>query len=360
MAKSILALDKNFEPIAYLEGFAYLFWHERYFGCGEFVLKTADVIPDVCYIYRSDEKETGVVEGIDYTDEGTEYTGRFLKSLLSNRVVNSTSDYYNQTAEQIVKSLVSRFAGQGIEVEPNLGLGTQTNAHVFGENLMEYCDKLLETQDLGCYVEYDYKNDKKIFRVFKGEDNTLNKVPLSKSFENIYKYHYIKSDKEYKNYAFVSGTYEWEEEVEILVGEESTETVTIQRSRPITTTVDYRKEPLEDKREIFVDSSVSSRLESGRFMSEYEFRRALAQEGKNKLSEYQIQETVNMDVEVINEPEYFYEIGEKRLFKSLIATSEQRITEIITTISENSVSKTIVFGLQRITEAGKVKREVGR
>lgn len=334
----MIALDANFTPLAVIDNFESFIWHEKYFTVGSFEMHIGYKIDNFVYVYNKDFKEAGVVEEINITDNKFIYKGRFLKSLLDNKVIHKTMIYENKTVEFIAKDLVREFAGQEILVEPIVNLGTAISIQVTGDNLLEFIDKLLETQELGCYIDYDYVNNTKTFRVFKGLDSTLTKPPLSQNYENIFSFNYFLNKQNVKNFAYVAGE------------------ATGSKTRKIIE-VDIRKNPEEEKRELWVDardlqSEKYNEDGSSETIPEAQYLEMLKQRGLEKLSEYQIEETIEI------QPNDTFEIGEKRVFKAQNLMTEQRVTEIITAFEENAIKKDAVFGLQKLSRVEEIKREV--
>ena len=87
-------------------------------------------------------------------------------------------------------------------------------------------------------------------------------------------------------------------------------------------------------------------------LTDAEYKQALIQRGNEKLDEYQIQETIEID------PKEYFEIGEKRTFRDGNLVSTQRITERIMAYEANQIKQTVTFGLQILDKSDKIKREV--
>lgn len=336
----IYAFDKNFKIIRLLENFESLIWADKYFGCGEMEFHAPYSLENAKYIYDNQENKVGVIESLIYENFRHKYKGRFLKSLLSNKVISSTRTYFNKTPEYIVKDLVAKFAGQSIKIEPNKNRGTVIeNLQVTGENLMEFTDKLLENSELGARIDFDFNTKTLTYIVFEGTDNS-NKMPLSKDFENIIEFTYTKDASNFKNFAYVAG-----EEKE---------------GKPRTIVkVDRRKNQSEEKLEIWVDArdlQSTYQTDDGKdaTLSAEEYKQVLVARGKEKLDEYSALETVDI------EPMGDFEIGEIRTFKDGSLITTQRITERVVAYEENRKKSEITFGLQHLSKIDKIKREVKR
>ena len=304
----IFKLDKNFNPIGTLENFKSLIWHEKYFECGNFEFHAPYSLGEnAVYIYDNVQNQVGVIESLEKEDKMHLYKGRLLKSLLSKKVINRIITYYNKSVEYIVKDLVSQFALQNIEIEENQDRGLVVDTlQVVGENLMEFTDELLKGSELGAKIDYDFLNNKLIFKVFQGVDNS-NKMPMSKEFENIFSFVYTNDKSNFKNFAYV-------------VGEKSS-------GEKVTVTVDNRVAN-EEKTEIYVEASdvqdsYTDDLGEEITLNDTQFKQALYSKGVEALNEYKIEETIEID------PKDKFEIGELRTFRDGDLISVQRITERI-------------------------------
>lgn len=332
----IFKLNADFQPVGTLENFESLIWDDKYFSCGNFEFHAPYSIGDASYIYDNSENQVGVVESLEKDGMSHVYKGRLLKSLLSNKVINSVCTYTKKSTEYIVKDLVRRFAGQNIQVEANLNRGLVIDTlQVTGDNLMDYTDALLEDSELGARIDFDFQTGKLTYVVYEGIDNTA-KMPMSKEFENIYSFTYTNDRSNFKNFAYVAGEDSGQNRVVV--------------------TVDKRVGD-EEKLEIYVDArDVQSEYtdENGeqKTMSAAEYKEALYQRGAEKLAEYQIQETIDID------PKDRFELGEKRTFRDGNLISVQRITERSMAYEENMIKQNVTFGLQKLSYYDKIKREV--
>lgn len=332
----IFKLNADFQPIGTLENFESLIWDDKYFSCGNFEFHAPYSLGDASCIYDNSENQVGVIESLEKESMKHVYKGRLLKCLLSNKVISSTCTYTKKSTEYIVKDLVRRFAGQNIQVEANLNRGLVIDTlQVTGDNLMDYTDALLEDSELGARIDFDFQTGKLTYVVYEGIDNTA-KMPMSKEFENIYSFTYTNDRSNFKNFAYVAGEDSGQNRVVV--------------------TVDKRVGD-EEKLEIYVDArDVQSEYtdENGeqKTMTVAEYKEALYQRGVEKLAEYQIQETIDID------PKDRFELGEKRTFRDGNLISIQRITERSMAYEENTIKQNVTFGLQKLSYYDKIKREV--
>ena len=200
---------------------------------------------------------------------------------------------------------------------------------------MEYTDELLKGSELGGKIDFDYLTGKLTYKVYEGIDNS-NKMPMSTDLENIYGVTYTNNRQDFKNYAYVDGENAAQQRVRVEVD---------------------RRIGDEEKREVYVDardiqSQYTDENNEQVTLTDAEYKQALIQRGNEKLDEYQIQETIEID------PKEYFEIGEKRTFRDGNLVSTQRITERIMAYEANQIKQTVTFGLQILDKSDRIKREV--
>ena len=334
----IYLLGDKFEMAGMLDNFYSFVWNLKYFGCSEFEFYTNKEISGR-YAYDNSINIAGIVEGVEIEGSKYKYTGRSLKALLANRVISQRITYTNKTTEFIVKDLVQRFAGQNIAIEPNKDRGKIVDTlQVEGENLMEFTDTLLEDYELASIVWFDYDTKQLTFSIYESIDNSK-KIPLSDSFENLNGYVYNKDMAEFKNYIYVAGEEEEGKKRQIV-------------------TVDYRLNPEEERRELWLSASARQNYtdDNGQevILSDEQYRKALEEEGRKKLNEYQILETINLDAKID------LQLGEKRTFRADNYFSTQIITEMLIGYEKNQTRKEYTFGLQKLTSNQLTERRLGK
>lgn len=327
----MIPLDKNYMPIGEIDDFKSLILHKEYYATGRFELHTPNKIYNAVYVYINDfgTQDIGVIEGIDIDGNGVIYYGRLQKSLLNNKVIRHTKVFYNKTPEYIAKELVKEFGLQEITVEPVQGLGTPVTIQVTGDNLLEFTDKLLQTQELSATIDYDYVNNTLIYKVYKGVDNTQ-KQPLSDNFDNVSQQRYTRNSETVKNYAYVAGE------------------VTDGQPRTIVE-VDIRDTPSEEKRELWVDArDLQSEIEQNGetvIIPQQEYRDMLTARGKEKLAECTTDE--ECDFTPIN---IELSLGELRYYVNHYhgIESVQRVTELMYALEDHQLKKSVVWGDKKI------------
>ena len=313
--------NKNRVPLSELDNFISLTWHEIFFGCGKFELVVMNPINDIGYVYNTDLDQLGIVQDIMKESNKVVYKGRLLKFELNNKVISERINFKNKSADQIAKSLVSKFFPTILIENTEILSDVIPQTQVFGENVLEFTDELLQNSNLSGKIDYNFIDDVYTYKVDKIEDNTSIKFPLSISNGNIAKTKYSLNKSEFKNFAFIMG--KKENDVEII------------------TTVDLRKSTSETPIEIFVDKKSLSDKD----LTDLEFIETLKQSGLEELKKYNQEEIIEF-----TPIEKDLKLGEKRLYNDNEIITEQIVTEIITTYENGVVEKTVEFGKINVKE----------
>ena len=88
----LLALDADFQPVAYLPFFN-LQWTREYYQIGNFSVQiaAADYQPTMAYLYTPDRPETGIIQKVELTEtvkgRFVQLSGYFLEAILNDKVV---------------------------------------------------------------------------------------------------------------------------------------------------------------------------------------------------------------------------------------------------------------------------------
>lgn len=360
----LLVLNDNFQIIGIIDDFASLTWRRAYYKTGEYSLYLSGqyfhLINQGKYIYRKDAQETGIIENIEYGNQdefvpSLLVSGRFLDSILADRVLNSVQ-YLKGTHEYVMRSLVYTLAiaGNNNRKIPRLFLGKDNNLgskidqQATGDNLLEKLYEIGATGELGLRVRYDYLQEKMFFEVYKGLDRTEAQTvnswaTFSTDFENLSELSYIYNDMDYKNFAYVAGE------------GENTERIVVEVD---CTNGEYRRELYVDARDL------STRTDDDSVMTTAEYRALLTQRGLEKLAEYRKIQQANSNIDPNGNLKYKidYDLGDKCTVcdKYLGISLEQRITEIEEVHEGGMLKISPVFGDGYITINEKLKREVKR
>lgn len=340
----LLLLDKNFQICGLVDDFSSLVWNRKYYECGNFSLETnvkyLEQFKNAKYVYSKDFSETGILETFNFKDTTTGvqllFTGRFLESILLQRVINKTQNFTNVTTENIVHSLVNTFAiNAGERSIPNLrlgerkGLGKSRTIQMTGDNLLDKIYELCKEDELSIHLRYDFDNQDMVFEVWQGLDRTDNQsintwAIFSRNFENILQDEYSTDTTKYCNFAYVAGEDKGESRVVIEVN---------------------KIKENEERRELYVDARD---LQKDDKITDTEYRQILTERGLQKLSENNKIETANFNIDPLANLVYKqdFDLGDKVIYKNeqLNFNIENRIIGISEVYENGNRTLDVTFG----------------
>lgn len=348
----LLLLGKDFQICGLIDDFSSLVWNRKYYECGNFNLQIGikywEQFKKAMYVYSKDFKETGILEALNYktTLQGTEIqrSGRFLESMLADRVINVTQSFKNQTTEDIVRSLVNTFAiNAGTRSIPNLilgerkGLGRKRTMQITGDNLLDKIYELCKEDELSIKLWYDFNNDKLVFEVWQGLDrrDTQNEntwAIFSRNFENILEDEYLTDETQYRNFAYVAG--------------EDT------GGNRVVVEVDRVKEG-EKRKELYVDardiqSEIYDDEGNSTKISDAEYKEMLKERGIEKLNECNKVEVADFSIDTLANLKYKtdFDLGDKVVYKNdeLGFNIENRIVGVSEAYENGNMTLGVSFG----------------
>lgn len=340
----LLLLDKNFQISGIIDDFSSLVWNRKYYECGSFTLQTKidkfNDIKSAKYLFCKDFIETGVIEAIKIqeSENKVEASGRFLESILSKRVIESTKYFKNQTTEDIVRSLIEDLAINGRKIDKlklgeRKGLGTSRTMQMTGDNLLTKIYELCKEDELSIKVKYNFDNDEIIAEVWQGLDrvdtqNVNTWAIFSKNFENVTDSTYNTDETKYCNFAYVEG------EVEDKDGNKQRKS----------TTIDRIKEG-EERVELYVDARDLQKEED---TTDAEYMEMLRERGIEKLNENSKVEEASFSVDPYSNLIYKqdFDLGDKVVYKNaeLGFNIENRIVEVSEAYENGDRTIDITFG----------------
>lgn len=355
----LLLLDKDFQICGIIDDFASLVWNRKYYECGNFTLQTKlakyNDIKVAKYIYCKDFVETGVIEAIKIHESSqiVETSGRFLESILTKRVINTTKKFSNKITEDIVRSLITDIAISDtnrkidkLVLGTRQGLGKSRTIQMTGDVLLDKIYELCKEDELGFRVKYDFDNDEIVAEVWQGLDRvdtqTTNTWAIfSRNFENITDSEYNTDSTQYRNYAYVEGE---------LTEEDGTKT-------RVNTIVDIRKEG-EERLELYVDARD---LQKDEETTDIEYMEMLKERGKEKLAENNKVEEASFAIDPYSNLKYKtdFDLGDKVVYKNdeLGFNIENRIVGISEAYENGNKTIDVTFGdeynLKKIKEVMK-------
>lgn len=344
----LLALDKNFQPVRYLQ-YINLQWNRKYYECGDFSVQIAasEYRENMEYIYCPVRPEAGIIQKIEYknTSKGKtiQMSGFFLERILWDKIIYPT--YYatkdvQSAAYEIVEQYkddiplleVSPTSFSDTKVEENENAWQETGGQI-GEVLYPR----LQTKQLSQRCMYDYQANKIYYSVWQGLDRTQeqsenNFVVFSTKFRNMQSSTATKDKSNYKNYFVVAGV----DEVE---NDDSTRIV-----------VDVDLSNGGYKRELFVDQKSLSWDKEKQSLDEY--KQSLYEKGVEKALDYV--DTINVEVTAQNTIFKYlkdYDLGDvcDVIIEDLNLSMTARIIEIDEVVKQNQHNVTLVLGDKIVT-----------
>lgn len=273
---SLFFFDKELNLLGIVDYFISLRWRRKYFEAGDFeiVLPVNDymmqfISTDVI-VMRNNYTEAGIIETIEFRDDGTNeevtISGRFLSALLSRRIVKSKINFSGNTIEGM-NTIVNAMTPLTTQWETEAV--TMTSPHidfqVTYKNVYEYLCKLSEYSNIGFRIVPNVDSKVYMFEVWKGLDRTSEQneneiYSFSDDNYNIEQGKLIMSEKTKANYVLVGGA-----------GEDSSR---------VLVTVDNGATGF-DRYEIFSDQKSLSNKD----LSDSDYREKLKSVGEGKLSD---------------------------------------------------------------------------
>lgn len=218
---ALFFFDKELNMLGIVDYFISLRWRRKYFEAGEFeiVLPVNDymmqfIATDVI-VMRNNYTEAGIIETIEFSDNGTNeevtISGRFLSSLLSRRIVKSKINFSGNTIEGMntIVNAMTPLTTQW-ETEQVTMSSPHIDFQVTYKNVYEYLCKLAEYSNIGIRVVPNVDSKVYMFEVWKGldrtsEQNTNEEYSFSDDNFNIEQGKLVMSEKTKANYILVGG-----------------------------------------------------------------------------------------------------------------------------------------------------------
>lgn len=228
---SLFFFDKELNLLGIVDYFISLRWRRKYFEAGEFEI----VLPVNNYmmqfidtdviVMRNNYTEAGIIETIEFSDNGTNeevtISGRFLSSLLSRRIVKSKINFSGNTIEGMntIVNAMTPLTTQW-ETETVTMSSPHIDFQVTYKNVYDYLKKLSEYSNIGIRVVPNVDSKVYMFEVWKGidrtsEQNENEEYSFSDDNYNIEQGKLVMSEKTKASYVLVGG--EGEDSSRVLV-----------------------------------------------------------------------------------------------------------------------------------------------
>lgn len=226
---SLFFYDTNLDMQGIIDSFISLRWRRKYFEAGEFeiVLPVNDKIEKLVkhdvIVMRNNYTEAGIIETIEYDDNGTDETvtisGRFLSGILDRRIVKSKINYTGYVIEGMntIIDAMTPFTTQWETATVSMS-SPAISFQVTYKNVYEYLCKLSRFSNIGFRIVANVETKVFMFEVYKGLDRTSSQstneiYAFSDDRNNIEKGSLIVSNKDMVNYVLVGGTGEDDERI---------------------------------------------------------------------------------------------------------------------------------------------------
>lgn len=224
----LMTLDVNFLPtgktkLKYFD----LTWYRKYYETGQFLvqIRASDYSPDMEYIYTNERPELGIIQCVEYSDNGGMVTlsGFFYERKLADKIIYPTYVKYGTRAAYVAGAVGTYKADiPRLVVAEYSDTGEKIQKQETGTTLEEAAHSILKVDEKAYRCSYDIENDVVSFEIYQGLDRTQeqtenNYVVFSKGFRNL-KNVSAKDDKSnYKNYFVVGGSGEGADRIYVIV-----------------------------------------------------------------------------------------------------------------------------------------------
>lgn len=335
-----LILDSKYEILDIVDTFESFIWTDRFLGYGDFEIYTPVEVKyfsnlrENLYLMRRDSAHLMILEDISIATDSENgdrvtVTGRSLESILDRRIIWGQTILSGSFQDAIQKLLNENVISPAIPARaiPNFSFKASTDPYIlgltvetqyFGENLYDVIVELCESKKVGFKILPKGKGGFE-FELYAGEDRSFSQdknlwVEFSPRFDNLLASNYLKSSKLKKTAALTAGDGEGAERktVEVLVESGGGSGLS--------------------RKELFVETSISSTTDDGSSIPEDEYNKQLTEKGKTALAETKVTETFEGEIE--STIQYIYNrdffIGDiVQIINEYGMESRVRITEIV-------------------------------
>lgn len=218
---TLFFFDKELNMLGIIDYFTSLRWRRKYFEAGEFeiVLPVNDYVMQFIdknvLVMRNNYTEAGIIETIEFSDNGTDeeliISGRFLSSLLERRIVKSKINFSGNTIEGMntIVNAMTPLTKQW-ETEAVTITSPHIDFQVSYKNIYEYLCKLAEYSNIGFRVVPNVDSKVYMFETWEGKDRTSEQnineqYSFSDDNYNIEQGKLVISEKTKVNYVLVGG-----------------------------------------------------------------------------------------------------------------------------------------------------------
>ena len=331
----LMTLDKDFMPtgktkLKYFD----LVWDRKYYESGQFSVQVmaSDYSADMAYIYTNDRPELGVVQCVEYSDEGhmVSISGYFYEKKLADKIIYPALSRYGTRASYVALA-VSTYKSDipRLVVAEYEDSGEKVQKQETGATLEETAHSILKVDEKAYRCRYDLEKDVMMFEIYQGKDRTQdqtenNFVTFSRGFRNLKNVSAKDDSSNYKNYFVVGGSGEGTERIYEIVDLSGG---------------GYQQQ-------LFLDCSYEIYDPDNQTLDEY--KNILHQKGLEKAQSYVDIHNIEFDTFVNCGAQYLvdYDLGDKCdiVIEELRKSYQARIIEILETWSSGKHTVTLTFG----------------
>lgn len=378
--KPIRIFTSDIELLGEISNYESLFFVRKYHGVGDLELRinrykqyTDTLQKGNVIVIGNDKHKSYKIEHreieLDQDGKVTEnwlIKAHELKAVIGDRITlppsHTSHDNRSASAETVMKHYVNRNIINPVDnkrkitqllLAPDQARGPHVNWQSRFKNVAEDLAEISLVSGIGWGVRVDYDLRKWIFDVSEGRDLTVNQdvhspVIFSPQFDNIKTMHYVDSDLNYRNTAYIAGQGEGVERRVVELGQASGLA---------------RKELFVDARDVSEETDIEGEDPIPR--PPQEIINDLISRGEQKLAEL-IQETF-LESQIMTHSTFKYEevwdLGDivTNQYLDWGVTLDARITEVKEIYEpENGMQIEVIFGNSRPTLIQKIKQELSQ
>ncbi len=316
-------LDKDYNNLGFTTDFESIIIHDKFYDCDTMQISTNIKYDEAKFIYLVDLNRLFVIYEFRRDYDFINYVCYGLEKEFGKEIVEDIHTYSNKDIKDIIGDLID-IQYPTIPLEAS-NTGITKTLQVTDDNLYEYIRDLAKSNRYSIKVQYDNIAKRAYATLNPATDSRTLKRTITEGFGNIISATHSYSVSDYRNYAVVKGQGEGSERKSVIVDEVPSG---------------------QEVRKLFVDARDLSQdyYEDGvqQFLSDEEYSEVLRARGEVQLAKYPIVDS--FDIEIYDDGNDTYELGEFRSIHLLGEVREKQITETITAYESGGVYNTVILG----------------
>ena len=214
----LFVYDKEMNLVNMVSNYTSLIWQEDYYGLGSFYIECVDTSDNInvfkqgYYVARKGKNTAMVIRYIKkISNENTIIVRGFTTNELLNQRTLWGTKIVNNVEQGIYDIVNSSIRGLPyFYTSTAKGFTEKFETQFTGTNVFEALVTLCEESKLGFYTEFDYRNKRHVFTVYKGKDLSYGNPynlwkTFSPDFKNLIGSDIVNDDTIFRNVAFVAG-----------------------------------------------------------------------------------------------------------------------------------------------------------